>query len=178
MGEEKPTSQMTAEMSEIAETRETPETPETPSAPPGGSSSRRPDRAALITAGAVLAACAGLVLYGVLGTGNGDGQAKQPPTPTAPVTYEVTGTGTADLTYQARDETGKATVVRHAHLPWHTTVDVPLGQNPTISIVLDQHGGTARCSLAIRGQNIQSATAAGTFGRATCSATLPRPDAS
>lgn len=173
MSEEKPVSEMTAEpTSDIAET---PQTPPTQPASPGRSGSRHPDRVGLLIAAAALAACTGLVLYGILSTGNSDDQAQQPHTPTAPVSYEVTGTGTADLTYQAHNETGKATVVQDAHLPWHTTVDVPLGQDPTISIVLDQHGGTARCTLAIHGKHIQSATATGTYGRATCSATLPRP---
>ncbi|MGW0886122.1 hypothetical protein [Streptomyces sp. NPDC002671] len=150
------------------------ETPETSGGPGGtAASTRRPGRAALYVAGAALTACAALILYGVLGTDGGDGKPKQHHVPTAAVTYEVTGTGTADLTYQAYSETGKATVAQGAHLPWHKTVDVPLGQDPTISIVLGEHGGTARCTLAIRGQHIQSATATGTFGRATCSSTLP-----
>ncbi|MGW0998329.1 hypothetical protein ACWD5V_34655 [Streptomyces sp. NPDC002523] len=135
---------------------------------------RRPDRAGLLVAAAVLAACAGLVLYGILGTdGNDSTPTKR--TPTAAVTYEVTGTGIADLTYQARNETGKAVTVQDSRLPWHKTVQVPLG--PVISIVLDEHGGTARCTLAIRGHHAQSATATGAFGRATCSSPLTASDA-
>jgi len=137
---------------------------------------RRPDRAGMFIAGAVLAACAGLVLYGVLGTGDDNSTAKQR-TPTAPVTYEVTGAGTADIIYQARSETGQATVVKAATLPWRATVEVPLGQDPIVGIVLDEQGGQARCALAIRGQHIQSATAAGEFGRATCAGHLPGPNA-
>ncbi|MGW1800832.1 hypothetical protein ACWCQN_34055 [Streptomyces sp. NPDC001984] len=134
--------------------------------------SKRPDRAGLFIAAAVLAACGGLVLYGVLGTDGDDSKPKKR-TPTAAVTYEVTGTGTADLTYQARSESGKATVVQDSRLPWRKTVQVPVGRDPLISIVLDAHGGTARCSLAIRGHHAQSATATGAFGRATCSSPLP-----
>lgn len=166
-------------------TKETPEVPEpsdgpapAPAADPAASpGSPRPDRAGLLVAAAALAACGGLVLYGVLDTdaAHGDSDARHH-TPTASVTYEVTGTGTADLTYQARNDTEKATVVHGAHLPWRATVDVPLGQDPLISIVLDRHGGTARCTLAIRGHHVQSATATGTYGRATCSGTLPTAD--
>ncbi|MFF3467709.1 hypothetical protein [Streptomyces sp. NPDC002619] len=134
---------------------------------------KRPDRAGLLVAAAVLAACGGLVLYGVLGTDGDNESAPKKHTPTTAVTYEVTGTGTADLTYQARSETGKATVVQDSRLPWHKTVQVPLGQDPLISLVLDEHGGTARCTLAIRGHHAQSATATGAFGRATCSSPLP-----
>lgn len=132
---------------------------------------RHPHRTGIVAAGVVLAACAGLTVYGVLNSGNDE--ASRRASPTAPVTYQVTGTGTADLTYQAHNETGKATVVHNARLPWHTTVDVPLGQQPLISIVLGQHGGTAHCALAIRGHHIQSSTATGSFGRATCSGVLP-----
>ncbi|MGR6969977.1 hypothetical protein ACU639_10235 [Streptomyces cynarae] len=130
------------------------------------------DRLGLVIGGALLAACAGLVLYGVLGTGKDDSTPERR-TPTASVTYEVTGTGTADITYQARSASGEATVVKAAALPWHKTVDVPLGKEPTVSIVLGEKGGQARCALAVRGKHVQSATANGTFGRATCSGMLP-----
>ncbi|MFE9438025.1 hypothetical protein ACFYO2_03235 [Streptomyces sp. NPDC006602] len=131
------------------------------------------DHTALLIAGAALAACGGLVLYGVLNPGEGD---KKPEhrTPTAAVTYEVTGKGTADITYQARSTSGEAVVVTAATLPWRKTVNVPLGKDPVVSIVLGEKGGQARCALAIRGKHVQSATATGTFGRATCSGTLPR----
>ncbi|NUP15659.1 MAG: hypothetical protein HOZ81_06100 [Streptomyces sp.] len=132
-----------------------------------------PDRAGVITAAVALATCGGLVLYGVL---SGGGEEKKKPTvPTASVTYEVTGTGTADITYQARSESGKATVVRGAALPWRRTVPVPLGRSPVVSIVLGEKGGQARCAVAVRGRHLQSATASGDFGRATCTGTLPGP---
>ncbi|MBQ0997500.1 hypothetical protein KBY32_13060 [Streptomyces sp. RK62] len=94
-------------------------------------------------------------------------------TPTASVTYEVTGQGAADITFQDRSEAGKATVVKAAALPWRKMVDVPLGRDPIVSITLGEKGGQARCTLAIRGRHVQSATATGTFGRATCTGALP-----
>lgn len=133
---------------------------------------RRADRSVLIAAGAALAACAGLVAYGVVDTGESDGRPERR-TPTASVTYEVSGQGTADITFQARSEAGKATVVKAAALPWRKTVDVPLGQAPNVSITLGENGGRARCTLAISGRYVQSATASGTFGRATCAGVLP-----
>ncbi|MFD5568886.1 MmpS family transport accessory protein [Streptomyces cadmiisoli] len=126
----------------------------------------------MITAAVALAACGALVLYGVLSPG-GEQQKKKPQVPTASVTYEVTGTGTADITYQARSKSGKATVVKAAALPWSRTVPVPLGRSPIVSIVLGKQGGQARCAVAVRGQHLQSATASGGFGRATCTGTLP-----
>jgi hypothetical protein len=131
-------------------------------------------RAGLIAAAAALAACVGLVLFGVLHTAD-SGATAEPRIAAAPVTYEVTGKGTADITYQARNTSGEAIVVKAATLPWHTTVDVPLGQDPTVSIVLTEQGGQASCALAIRGRHMQSATATGAFGRATCTGALPGP---
>lgn len=131
------------------------------------------DRAGLLAAGVALAACGGLVLYGVLDSGEHE---KKPEnrTPTAAVTYEVTGKGTADITYLARSSSGEAVVVKAAALPWRKTVDVPIGEEPTVSIMLGEKGGQARCVLAIRGRHVQSSTATGDFGRATCSGTLPQ----
>ncbi|MFV0134050.1 hypothetical protein ACLGIH_12545 [Streptomyces sp. HMX87] len=82
--------------------------------------------------------------------------------------YEVTGQGTADITYQGGNASGKGVPVDDARLPWRKTVQVPLGTQPVVSIVLGDQGGQARCVLAVRGQHVQSATAAGRFGRATC----------
>ncbi|MDT7847475.1 hypothetical protein [Streptomyces justiciae] len=140
------------------------------------SRSARPDRAGLLIAGAASAACAGLVLYGVLDSRQDDSTPERR-VPTAAVTYEVTGTGTADITYQARSESGKAVTVKAAALPWRKTVPVPLGRDPIVNVVLGASGGQARCTLTIRGQYIQGATANGQFGRATCTGTLPRPGA-
>ncbi|WP_228034704.1 hypothetical protein [Streptomyces spongiae] len=130
----------------------------------------------MIAAGAVLAACGGLVLYGVLDS-EGKDSAKEPRVPTAEVTYEVTGTGAADITYQARGKTGKSITVDAAALPWRKTVEVPLGTEPLVSITLGEKGGQLRCALGIRGKHVQSATAAGKFGRATCSGELAAEEA-
>ncbi|MFE2461770.1 hypothetical protein [Streptomyces sp. NPDC059402] len=50
---------------------------------------------------------------------------------------------------------------------------MPLGETPTVAVVLGEKGGRAACTLAIRGQHVQRATAVGEFGRATCSGELP-----
>lgn len=131
------------------------------------------DRPILIAAVGFLVLCLGVVLFGVLR--GGDEDKAEPKAPTAPVTYEVTGEGTADLSYQGASEQGAAETVSGARLPWKKTVEVPLGQNPVIRITLGEQGGQARCAVAVRGQHMQSATASGEYGRATCSATLPAP---
>ncbi|MFD6415740.1 hypothetical protein [Streptomyces sp. NPDC060194] len=96
--------------------------------------------------------------------------------PTAAVIYEVTGDGTADLTYQARSESGKAVVVRRVSLPWKKTVRVPMGKPPIVTITLDTKGGRARCALTVRGRQVLTATAYGSFGRAACQGELPAPE--
>ncbi|MEU0003055.1 hypothetical protein ABZ079_01785 [Streptomyces sp. NPDC006314] len=127
------------------------------------------DWRSLTVAGVLAAACGGLVLYGVLDTEDRPGR---PPVPTAAVTYEVTGEGTADIAYQGRSEAGNATVDRAVALPWKKTVEVPLGKPPLVSITLGEKGGRASCSLAVRGKHVQTASAYGSFGRATCQAEL------
>ncbi|MFJ3339231.1 hypothetical protein [Streptomyces sp. NPDC086766] len=139
----------------------------------------RPDRTGLLIGAALLAACGGLVLYGMLDTTD---KPEKPPVPTAAVTYQVTGEGTADIAYQGRSEAGTATVDRAVTLPWKKTVHVPLGKSPLVSITLGGKGGQASCSLAVRGRHVQTASAYGRFGRATCqselaSATPEQPEA-
>ncbi|MEU1202381.1 hypothetical protein ABZ446_40045 [Streptomyces sp. NPDC005813] len=132
------------------------------------------DLRGIAVGGLLIAACAGLVLYGVLDT------AEKPAhhAPTAAVTYEVEGEGTADITYQARSESGEAVVADEATLPWRKTVDVPLGKAPLVTITLGEKGGRASCRLAVRGKHVQTATAFGKFGRATCQGELPSPEPS
>ncbi|MFB7711382.1 hypothetical protein [Streptomyces sp. NPDC056105] len=132
------------------------------------------DRRGLAACGVLLAACAGLVLYGVLDTE----EKPEHHVPTASVTYEVDGEGSADLTYQARSEAGTAVAVRKVSLPWKKTVRVPLGKPPIVTITLGEKGGRVSCQLAIRGRHVQTATAFGKYGRATCQGELPAPEAS
>lgn len=128
-------------------------------------------RAGVLIAVVLLLACAGLVGYGLFDTEDEPKPAAGPPT--AAVTYEVTGDGTAEISYLGQDEDGAATVVRDAELPWKHTVQVPLGETPTVAVVLGEEGGQASCTLAIRGKHVQRATAMGEFGRATCAGPLP-----
>ncbi|MFF2507833.1 hypothetical protein ACFVTY_31385 [Streptomyces sp. NPDC058067] len=132
------------------------------------------DRRGIAVGGVLIAACAGLVLYGVLDSD----ETPERHVPTASVTYEVQGEGTADLTWQARSESGKAVEARDVTLPWKKTVRVPLGKPPIVTITLGEKGGRASCQLAIRGKHVQTATAFGKFGRATCQGELPAPEAS
>ncbi|MFC9619091.1 hypothetical protein ACFTXM_03530 [Streptomyces sp. NPDC056930] len=143
----------------------TTETTKSAEAPP----LRGPDRRGLLVAAVLLLVCAGAVGYGVLST---EDEPRARSVPTAEVTYEVTGTGTAELSYLARDESGRATVEKRVALPWKKSVEVPVGERPTIAVVLDEKGGEAGCSLAVRGKHVQRTTASGPFARATCSGEL------
>lgn len=138
------------------------------------SGARRPRavRTGALAAALALALCAGFVLYGIL---SDEDPKPRPKVPTAAVTYEVTGEGRADISYQGASENGTATTVSRAELPWRKTVRVPLGRTPLVGITLGEGGGRATCALAIRGRHVQSATATGAFGRASCSGTLPSP---
>lgn len=130
------------------------------------------DRHGFVIAAVAAVACAGLVLYGVLNT---EGKPQSRAIPTAEVTYEVTGSGTVEVAYLARSEAGEATVEKDVELPWKKSVQVPLGKAPSVNITLDGKGGQALCALAVHGRHVQSATASGTYGRATCTGELPAP---
>ncbi|WP_306337848.1 hypothetical protein [Streptomyces sp. KL118A] len=127
------------------------------------------NRRVVAVGGVLLSICAGFVGYGFLGD---DGPERRS-VPTASVTYRITGTGTASVSYLAKDAGGSATVETGVELPWRKTVRVPLGKDPAVSIQLGEQGGEASCALAIRGEHQRRATAFGAFGRATCTADLP-----
>lgn len=81
------------------------------------------------------------------------------------VAFAVEGNGTADITWSGATDGTAA----HTALPWHTTVPGSVGEHPaTVSIVLDQRGGQASCSITVDGRRVSSSLAQGAFGRATC----------
>jgi hypothetical protein len=135
-----------------------------PPAPPPRFTPRR--RAALITA-ITLAAAAALAVVLIRVTDNGPHHAAaSPAAPKIPVSYAVTGTGTAQITY-TQNSTTSTTIT--AHLPWQHTAQLTPGQTPaTLSITLGPTGGRATCTLTLHGHPVQHATAYGTYGRATC----------
>jgi hypothetical protein len=154
------------------EQSEQPETPET-----AGKAARRPDRRGIAVAAALLLACVALITYGILNTGNKQAD-KESTAPTAAVTYEVLGEGAADISYRGDGQGDRANVVKNAELPWKKTVNVPLGTSPVINVTLDEKGGEATCTLAVRGKHVQRATASGTFGRSTCTSEPATTEAS
>ncbi|WP_254047440.1 hypothetical protein [Streptomyces aureus] len=136
---------------------------------------RGTDRGGVVVAAVLLLACALFVAFGVLDP------EKTPPkvratVPTAEVTYEVLGEGTADITYRAAGD-DEAGVVTRVGLPWRKTVSLPAGTSPSVDVTLDEKGGTASCTLAVRGAHVQRGTATGAFGRTTCSGELPEEGA-
>ncbi|MCF6526091.1 hypothetical protein HOY81_23895 [Streptomyces sp. JJ36] len=111
--------------------------------------------------------------------GIGSGETSAPEPETVAVTYEVTGEGTATLTYNSGAAGAPAGREQSVRLPWTKNLEVDPESGPArVSIVLGEDGGRAQCALAVRGEHRQRATAFGEFGRATCSAELsrkPRP---
>jgi len=141
-----------------------------PPAPPARFITRR--RTALITATALAAAALTTVLTRAIDDGPHHA-ATSPAAPTTPVSYAVTGSGTAQITYTRN---GTASTTLTAHLPWQHTTQLTPGQAPaTLSIVLGQGGGHATCTLTLNGHPVQHATAYGTYGRATCTTHLTPP---
>ncbi|ATL29985.1 hypothetical protein [Streptomyces formicae] len=128
------------------------------------------DRRVVSVGAALFALCAAFIVYGAL---DEDEPERRRPAPTASVTYRVTGTGEAGISYVAGGAKGDATVEDGVDLPWHKTVRVPLGEDPAVSIRLGKEGGEASCVLAIGGEHRRRATASGAYGRATCTADLP-----
>ncbi|MEV0775966.1 hypothetical protein ACIBLA_09735 [Streptomyces sp. NPDC050433] len=119
---------------------------------------------------ALLLLVAGGITYGVLATPD---EPKAKPVPTASVTYQVSGSGTVKIDFIAHGKQAKSLTLSGSELPWRKDVKVPLGTEPTVSIVLDGKGGDAGCAVAVRGKHAQRSTATGPYGRATCSAPLP-----
>lgn len=131
------------------------------------------DRSGIAIAAALLLATCGFVGYGILSTP----QDPEPgATPSVAVTYEVTGAGTAEITYAGHGESGTATVAKDVRLPWKKTVRVPAGESPIVNITLDEKGGNASCALAVQGKHVQRATASGAYGRATCTGSERLPE--
>ncbi|MGR4880791.1 MmpS family transport accessory protein [Streptomyces sp. LARHCF249] len=133
--------------------------------PSKGRETRALDRNVIAVIGVLLLATCGLVGYGILSTPDDPEPAA---TPSVAVTYEVTGTGTAEIAYLGPSESGTATVDKNVRLPWKKTVRVPAGESPIVNITLDEKGGNASCTLAVQGKHVQRATASGEYGRATC----------
>ncbi|MFE7511631.1 MmpS family transport accessory protein [Streptomyces sp. NPDC057540] len=129
-----------------------------------------------IAVGAVLLLACGVFAAYALAGSRDTGAAPRPEAPArgaaAEVTYEVLGKGTADITYRGPGGEAAA-VVANAALPWRKTVSVPAGAAPIVQVTLGENGGTASCTLAVRGRHIQRATASGAFGRTTCGGGAP-----
>lgn len=162
-----------ADREEQAENADRPEKGEKAEKAAGGSDRR----AVAAVVGALLLVTGGLVGYGLLDSG--DDRPAGRAVPTSEVTYEVLGSGSADITFLGDGEAaraGKAEVARAASLPWSRTVRVARDKQPIVSITLGEKGGRATCKLSVGGKHVQLAMASGAFGRATCSSALAAPE--
>jgi hypothetical protein len=82
------------------------------------------------------------------------------------VSFQVDGSGTADLGYSTGAAATSGTAP-HAALPWKKTVRAA-STAYTLTVVLGQAGGDATCSISIDGRRLAGSRAYGPFGRATC----------
>jgi hypothetical protein len=120
---------------------------------------------------------AALIAAGIALTWNSEDE--KPPPYTVPVAYQVTGNGRADITYLDNVKVGqeKNTSYGHQHaarLPWHASAHVTPDSGPaTVTVQLGKKGGHASCRIAVRGREIQMASASGSYGRAVCTADVP-----
>jgi hypothetical protein len=119
--------------------------------------------AALATAGALFATHSG---------NDTNGAAAQHHSHTVPVDYQISGRGTAQISYAGPD--GRLHTVS-TRLPWHGGAGLTAGGAPAaVSILLGKEGGNATCSVSLHGKVVQQATAYGSYGRANCRTPLAR----
>ncbi|MBY8880724.1 hypothetical protein [Actinacidiphila acidipaludis] len=119
---------------------------------------------------AVAAAAAGIVLLVLPHSSAHTDRHSDAQRPGVPVSYSVSGHGTARITYARQDGTSRTFT---AHLPWQQSATLAAGSTPRVTIVLGPDGGRATCALTLNGTPVQHATAYGTYGRATCATQSP-----
>lgn len=94
------------------------------------------------------------------------------------IVFQVDGHGTADINFTTGTGTSSpAGSQPHAALPWHTAVhggsaDATL----TLTVVLNQPGSQAECSITMDGRRVTASTAHGSYARATCRSDIPADD--
>jgi hypothetical protein len=127
---------------------------------------------------ALLAVAGVALVVGGLALTWGGGDQKPAPY-TVLVAYQVTGDGTADITYldnlkDAQEQNTSYGHRRKARLPRHASAHVTPDSGPaTITVQLGAGGGHASCRTTVRGREIQMATASRAYGRAVCTADIP-----
>lgn len=80
------------------------------------------------------------------------------------IKYQLSGSGTADVTYSA---SGSATEQRTVHLPWTYTVPSPAPDFPYVSAQINGTGGIS-CAIVKNGVIVAHAHSSGEFVIATC----------
>lgn len=113
-----------------------------------------------------------LLLAGCTGSPHRESAAPAPPSHR--VSFQVDGSGTADLGYStgAAAASGRAP---QAALPWKKTVRAT-GAAYTLTVVLGQAGGDATCSISVDGRELAGSSAHGPYGRATCTTGTSQAD--
>ncbi len=92
------------------------------------------------------------------------------------IVYSVTGSGTADINYDAFDN-GKnngSSSITNVPLPWTKTITGSgLFNSYSVGAYLKSSGGTVSCTLSIDGKQVSSHTSSGAYGSVSCRGNAP-----
>jgi hypothetical protein len=91
------------------------------------------------------------------------------------IVYTVTGSGTADVTYDAFDNGNSGTSqLSSVQLPWTKTITGSgLFNSYSVIATVGSNGGTVACTLRVDGTQVSSHSASGAFSSANCSGSAP-----
>ena len=92
------------------------------------------------------------------------------------VSYSVSGTGKASITYDTSTNTGwSSEQANDTKLPWSKDVTMSgILKSPNVFATLGPDGGNITCTITVDGQVLKTATGSGPFATATCTASIPR----
>jgi hypothetical protein len=156
-----------------ADSTEASDSTEAATAAPQASEAATQRRTRALAIGGAVVVCAALATAVIVtrhGGHDANGTAGARHAPTVPASYQVSGHGTAQITYPGPN--GHLRTIT-TQLPWHDNADAGTADHPaSVSIVLGKDGGTATCTIALHGKPVEQATAYGSYGRANCRAPL------
>jgi hypothetical protein len=91
------------------------------------------------------------------------------------VSYSVSGTGTASITYDTTTNAGwSSEQANDAKLPWSKDVTMSgILKSPNVFATLGPNGGKITCTITVDGQVLKTATGSGPYATAMCTASIP-----
>jgi len=111
------------------------------------------------------------VVLSILLLGAGLSACKNPLSPNREVTYHVTGTGRADVTYASSE--GSTSQRNNVTLPWNSIMSsAQTGQFAYLSAQKDNSSACVTLEIKVDGKKFESSLSCGPFAIATASGTL------